>query len=205
MARSVTKLMTPKGTLLYPHLSEPDTKFDADGVYTTKLVVPVEEAQAFMKKVGAIVDAAFENYAADNKAKAKKASAIYPWTEELDAEGEETGNIVFNFKLKAKGTDGKKTWDNNVTMLDSKGAPVDGLNPWTGTAAKLGVEVGDPAFPYANPAGVGVAIRLKVVQIIELVSGGGNGAAGFDVEEEDGFVAAEKAAAADFDDDEEDF
>ena len=37
-------ITTPIGTAVYPHLNEPDTKFEDDGVYTTQLRLTAEEA-----------------------------------------------------------------------------------------------------------------------------------------------------------------
>ncbi len=189
MARQTTKLWSPRGELKYPHLVQPDTKFDADGVYSTKIVIASENCQEFMESIDGIVQKGFDKWAGENKAKAKKTRKILPWSDEIDDDGNETGNIVFNFKVKAKGQNKSgESWDNKVALIDSKGAPVSGVNPWSGTVARVGVEIGDPDFPYANPAGVGVPVRLKICKIIELKAGG-NGTAGFDVEAEDGFSA----------------
>ena len=174
MARQTTKLWSPRGELKYPHLVQPDTKFDADGVYSTKIVIASENCQEFMESIDGIVQKGFDKWAGENKAKAKKTRKILPWSDEIDDDGNETGNIVFNFKVKAKGQNKSgESWDNKVALIDSKGAPVSGVNPWSGTVARVGVEI---------------PVRLKICKIIELKAGG-NGTAGFDVEAEDGFSA----------------
>ena len=36
--------VTPRGTAVFPHLNTPDTKFDENGVYSTKLALSDEAA-----------------------------------------------------------------------------------------------------------------------------------------------------------------
>ena len=45
MKRTRTKYTTSVGVARYPHLSEPDTKFDEDGVYTTQLILDSSDAE----------------------------------------------------------------------------------------------------------------------------------------------------------------
>lgn len=187
MKHQITKLMSPKGTLKFPHLVTPSEKF---GNFETGLVMTPEEAQPFMEKIEAIVDQGFATFVKENPAKAKRARKVLPFSEEIDKEGNETGNIEFKFRVKAvTETKSGKTWNNKVTLLDSKGKLVKGVDPWGGTVAKVGIEMGDPRFPYSNPAGVGVTIRLRLVQIIELRTAGMDfdATAGFDIKKEDGF------------------
>ena len=69
-------------------------------------------------------------------------------------------------------------------MIDAKQQKVsDDVRVGSGTTMKVGVEV----RPWYVPSqGVGVSLRLKVVQIIDLVEFGG-GAGGFDFDDEEGF------------------
>ena len=54
------KAVTPVGTLIYPHLNEPDREFDAMGIYHTKMRVSGADAQEFMEKVEAFRDEQYQ-------------------------------------------------------------------------------------------------------------------------------------------------
>ena len=41
-------IVTPKGTLVYPHLNRADQKFDKDGVWRASLRLPKKEAEPLM-------------------------------------------------------------------------------------------------------------------------------------------------------------
>ena len=48
MASSKKTFTTAKGIAVYPHLNRPDYQFNTDGVYTTKLRVPADQAKQLM-------------------------------------------------------------------------------------------------------------------------------------------------------------
>ena len=76
-------------------------------------------------------------------------------------------------------------------VMDSKQKPIgDEVRIGSGTTMRCGVEVRPW---YVASQGVGVSLRLRVVQVIDLVEFGGGGASGFDFEDEEGF---ESVAAA---------
>ncbi len=140
---------TPRGILVYPHLTDPDTKFvKPDGEYHTKFAL-----EADSKEAGVLIDQLEElmqAYIDDNpdgltKAKLKKAGRADLYEEEVDDEGEETGRIIFKFKLKAKVVTKTKSWDQKPRLFDGNAQPIQGdINPWTGSEAKISAEV----FPY---------------------------------------------------------
>ena len=78
--------VSPVGTAVYPWLNKPDTKFDADGVYSVKMVY----SKADVKSINAVVKPLMNG---------GKNNPIKP---EVDDQGETTGNYVVQFKLKAK-------------------------------------------------------------------------------------------------------
>ena len=51
---------TPTGVAKYPHLNKPDTKFNADGEYHTKLVVPNAACAELVEKLDAMHEEAYE-------------------------------------------------------------------------------------------------------------------------------------------------
>lgn len=64
-------LVTPKGLAVYPHLSKPDTKFNKDGVYTTKLKLEGEPAEVLAKTIDDAMKANILKVKAELKEKGK--------------------------------------------------------------------------------------------------------------------------------------
>ena len=174
---SYTRINTPVGTAVFPHLHEPDTKFDAEGVYRTKFALPADEAADLIEKLEGIRDA----YVAEQDAKTRKTHSIAEVCEtELDDEGDETGRVIFTFKMRARITrkSDQKVFEQAPAIFDSANNRL--AEPpaiWGGSKLRINAEV----VPYtmASSKTLGVSLRLKAVQIVELVSGGG-GASPFD-------------------------
>lgn len=180
---------TPKGKANYPWLNTPDTKFDADGVFKCNLIVPAKEAKALIKQI----DDEVKKAVADAKAKAKPADAKKikegekPYAEEVDDEGEPTGNIVFKTKQRAKiKTKKGDIIDKVIPIFDAKGTRIQ-ANVGGGSTLKLNVEL---AYYYvAAQKTAGVSLRLQAVQVYDLVefgSGASAGSYGFS-DDEDGY------------------
>ena len=91
-----------------------------------------------------------------------------------------------NFKCKASGVSKTgQNWEQKPKVFDSKGTPISkDILTWGGTM-KVTYEI----IPYSNNMlGNGVSLRLKAVQVHELVSGGDADSYGFK-EEANGYVA----------------
>ena len=170
-------IVTPKGELVYPHLSKPDTKFDKDGVYRTVLKTEYnDEAKEFARKLEELVD----EYAHQLGKKTKRAPLPFKINEE-------DGTLEVTLKCKAKGirNDGT-TWEQKPVIFDSKGTPFepDGVI-WGGTVAKISFT---PSLYSVAAIGTGISLRLKAVQIIDLVKGG-NSSDTYGFTEEEGHVS----------------
>jgi hypothetical protein len=178
-------LVSPRGILKYPRLNEPDTKFKAEGEYSTKLVLTADEAAPLIEKLKTL-------HAAAVKEGKKAWSELKPpvqkknpfkevdfYSDDLDADGNETGNVVFNFKLPATGKDKatNKTWTNKPALFDGKGTKLpQSVSVWGGSEGRISFEV-MPFFVAA--VGAGISLRLKAVKIAKLVQGGERGAEGY--------------------------
>lgn len=173
-------ISSPKGILQYPSLTKPDTKFVADGVYKTGLYVEGKDADDFQNLLQDIVDKFIPTI---EKKNIKRADL--PMKKPQD---ERTG-LIFNFKCKAKGTrsDGS-VWSQQPKIFDSHGNPFSPSKViWGGTTAKLSFE---PVTYYTDLIGAGVSLRLKAVQVIDLVEGASS-AETYGFTKEEGFVANE--------------
>lgn len=174
-----TIITSPRGILEYPHLTKPDTKFVLDGVYKTGLYVEGDDAINFKKQLQELVDKFVPTI---EKKNVKRAELPVKKSEDRDG-------FVFNFKCKAKGTrsDGS-IWEQSPKIFDSQGNPFNTKKMiWGGSVAKISFE---PVTYYTDLIGAGVSLRLKAVQILELVEGSSS-ADTYGFSKEKGFVATE--------------
>jgi hypothetical protein len=179
------RFASPKGRFIYPWLSTPDTKFDDDGVYRVKVSVPAAEAAEAVE----MLEKVQAEHLANNKAGVEKEGSL-PWS--LD---EETNEYVFSFKMNAiVRTKKGDTWTQRPAIFDSSGVPCKDLKIGGGTIGRVSYEI----IPYANKQlGAGISLRMKAVQIHELVEYGAAGADAYGFDEEgEGFKAD---AGTDFD------
>jgi|LakMenE01Jun11ns_1017448.scaffolds.fasta_scaffold9958477_11 hypothetical protein len=151
------RLVSPKGVAVYPRLNTPSTKFKEEGEYSVKLSIPVEDATPFLEQIKAIAREFYKEQCALLKKEKLKVHA-FPW--------EEDGNkVTVKFSNVAKITSkAGQVWEVKIPLLDSKGTPITDLIGG-GSVLKVATEV----KPWYVPAlGVGVSLRLKAVQVIDL-------------------------------------
>lgn len=190
--------ISPKGILVYPKLHTPDTKFVADGVYTTRLRVSAEDAADLIAKIDAAGKVKFDEVKkallADPKTKNKAKDlklADKPYREAVDAEGNPTGDIEFNFKMQSQYKDKKSGAIKKLEpgLFDAKGnALPKSVSIWGGTEAKISFQL-NPFFKTVQ-VGAGVGLRLAGVQVLKLVTKGAQSAAGLGFGAEEGYEAA---------------
>lgn len=221
MAQKRKTQYSPKGKFLYPKLVKADTKFDPEGVFSVKLVVDGDDAADLIEAIDAEMENSYQNALEEagtpaKKKKVKKADT--PYSPEEDDEGNETGNVIFNFKLKAVGKNSKtgETWKNAVKLYDARNKEITGskkkaMNIGSGTVGRIAFQM-NPF--YTAQVGAGVSLRLLAAQIIELVEFGGgfefgeedDGFSSDDIEDEGGFEDETEEGGADDDgEDDEDF
>lgn len=175
MARK--KMTSPTGIAVWPWLNEPDTRWDTSE-YKVTLKVNAEDAKLFIESLASVYK---EGYAAHskelNKPKLKKANM--PWSEVVDDQGNATGEVEFKFKNKSSYEYEKKTIETRVLLVDKSNHPVEG-RVGSGSEIKIGFE---PFVWYVPSMGVGITLRLKAVQVLNLVEfGGSNASDEFDFE-----------------------
>ena len=190
------RLTTPKATFKYPKLIEPETKFTPEGHYKVTAVIPADEADY----MSAQLDTLFEAHKASLKAQAptQKFKAIDPSYGYEDIDGKPCFTISVKMKAKGMDRDGR-SWSAVPALFDASGAPVKDREAlrgmWSGTTGRVSFE----ACPFYQPAlGAGITLRLKAVQILNLVESGGS-ANSFGFQEEAGWAASEAKASVPFD------
>tara|TARA_Y100001937_G_C6948582_1_gene253596 strand:- start:2 stop:580 length:579 start_codon:yes stop_codon:yes gene_type:complete len=170
------KGVTEVGKAIYPHLNKPDTRFQKEGVYKVTLELSPVNAKNLLKHIDDGIKLATKD------SKSNK-------TAQLPYKTDENGNMQFNFKCKASGVSKTgQNWEQKPKVFDSKGTPISkDILVWGGTTMKVAYEI----IPYSNNMlGSGVSLRLKAVQVHDLVSGGGASADSYGFKEEaNGYVA----------------
>ena len=192
--RKYINYVTPAGVAIFPRLNKPDTKFNKAGVYSTKLKFKSDDAAliAFIAKYTKTLDE-FENITCEkllaDKKTAKKASSLERveiGKPETDDNGDETGYTLINFKLNASYTDEKsgKTTTYSPKLFDAKNKATT-VAVWGGSTLKVAGTVNPYYTPKDNQ--VGISFRLSGVQVINLVSGGGQTAEAMGFASEEGY------------------
>jgi len=198
-ANKKQQIVTPRATAVYPWLNTPDTKFNADGEYKVTLKIGSEDAAPLMEKIDQVI-AEYKQEQSGKDPKVGRYSDMPPYEEEVDDQGNLTGNILFKFKQKAKiHTKDGRTIDMKVALYDAQRTPTDVM---IGGGSEI--KVAATLWPYVLPTtkSVGVSLRPSAVQVLSLVSVGGSKMADL-FDSEDGFVASNTNAAPTVDDEED--
>lgn len=189
--QKLKQFITPKGVAVYPWLTKPDTKFNADGEYRVRLRVDGEAAQELIEALEAEAEGSYQAALKENKGKKLKRADL-PFKEVVDDEGNETGEFEFNFKMKAKlTTKAGDVIEQKPKLFDAKGKETK-ASPYGGSVIKVAFQ----AVPfYTSLIGAGISLRLRAVQIIELVESSGGNASSYGFDEEDGYEADDEPAS----------
>ena len=165
---------SPFGKAIYPHLSKCDVRFKPEGEYKVNLSLKDTQAQDLIKLVKKYQLKAVK----EAEEKTNKKIKLAPLPHAADDEG----NVIFKFKMKASGTNGKTgdTFKQRPALFDNELKPISpDITIWGGSILRVSFQ----PFPWYTPAlGAGVSLRLKSVQVKDLVEGNGQTAEanGFD-------------------------
>jgi hypothetical protein len=189
--KKFTRITSPLGTAIYPRLTQPDTKFDKDGVYSVDLELDpnATETKEFIASIKKVADESYKS-TCETKGGKKLKRADVPIKET------DEGTIRIKFKLKAKAGNEEKSWSQKPALFDSTGQAIN-TPPNIGSGSRIKVAFEIVPF-FTAMVGAGVSLRLKAVQIVELreyTPGGNFDAYGFKADP-NGFVAAQSSEQA---------
>jgi hypothetical protein len=177
----MTVLTTPRGKSIFPHLTEADTMFHPEGLFHVKLECDKAEGQPIILAISDIIS---QQVVEAGKKQPNNTSGFKraPLPYEILNDNSENEKVVFNFKLKASGTrksDGK-TFTQKPLIVNALKQPLEeGTQIWGDSILKITFE----PYGWNMPIGIGCTLRLKEVQVLELVTGKTkNTLSGFDVE-----------------------
>lgn len=171
---------TPPGVAVHPWINRPDTKFNANGVFHTQLALDASlpDVQTLMAKVTEGSQAIFQRIITEDKvltpAEKKKWKLYVPFVMEEDAEGNETGRVLFTFKRNHKVTIRGEEKELHVAIYDSMGNDIPGDEEpavFGGTVLSAAFTFRDVKVPGTKQAGA--KLDFFAVQIIKLGQGGG--------------------------------
>ena len=195
-------LTTPKGSANWVKVFTPDTKYN-EGEYSMKLIVREDLAEDTCNELDALTDAIYKKSIKDNPKLKDKLTKRTPYERVLDDEGNETGEIEFKFKTKARITakDGA-TYPNKVAVFDSKEVRI-------GNGSTMKVTFEPISYMMQSTKQASVSLRLKSTQLIDLVEYGSANPFG----EEEGYtfeptpeiINDEKESSGDSTEEDEDF
>ena len=229
MATKKKRFMSPVGKSQYSWLMKPDVKYNDNGVYKTNLLVPEEDAGDLAEMLNKIVDteglqlakeaidslkqpgkqpkgqkrmslAQYKAYMLETLEKVEPAEPNYD-----NETGEETGEIVFKFKMNATFKD-KKTGEIKELrplIFDGAGKKITDKNLIVGFGSTIQVSYTYQVWYMAKDNLYGVTLYMSAVQIISLAGGGAGASAesyGFGTDG-DAYVPAEGDKKAEGDDD----
>ena len=187
-------ITSPFGVARWAHLVEADKKFSELGDFKVNLELDEDEAQELMDQIQVEKEKALEFFKEEARKEGKtqkaidkiKLSDINPFEEDDENEGV----IVFKFKRKAAYIkDGGEIVHFDVPLYDAKGRQLsDSEKPNIGNGSTIRAQADLVPYNMAT-SGVGITLRLKSVQIRNLIEYS-NDNSGFDACEDDGGYTA---------------
>jgi|TARA_B100001093_G_scaffold241460_1_gene231200 hypothetical protein len=155
-------ITTPKGIAFYPRLATPDTEWNKDGVYSCKLHLSETDYKAFELQINEIVNKAYKAECVKHGKESIKLSDVKKPLRVTD-----NGDFeIFGKQVAAKDTR-KGRLEFKVSAFDAKGNKLEEMpNVGSGSTLKMALEI----YPYFTELnGFGYSLRLKAVQILDLV------------------------------------
>lgn len=147
------QLSTPVGIAKFPKLSEPDTQFDPEGVFSVGLLLKDEAADLVKEAVEKFYEVSKEH--AETVLGKKVRGADLPLKEDTDKDGNETGFTLFRAKSKSKVMKVVPIFDKFGDRTEESVTP--------GSKIKLAVTLAS----YVIGGRFGVSVRLNGVLLLE--------------------------------------
>ncbi len=156
------RLVTPLGEAVYPALKEGDKKYNDLGTYRASVRVSEKSAKGLIKSLATM----YKDHVGENIDLVKN----HLWKQEIDEDGNPTGNVIFKIEAKNILRKDGKVWDRRPKIFDTSTPPkmVD-LDPYGGTKMKVAFTV----YAYNSPM-KGLKLQPVAVQVFELVERGEN-------------------------------
>lgn len=155
---------SPFGKAVYPYLSKCDVRYKPEGEFKVDLELSTDDAQETINIINRMLDKSVaEAQEKTGKKNIKKASLPFK---------DEDGKTILKFKMKASGTNAKtgESFKQRPSLFDNELNPINpsDVTIWGGSILRVNYV----PFTWYTPAlGAGVSLRLKSVQVKDLISG----------------------------------
>jgi hypothetical protein len=181
-------IMVLEGSAQWAKVFEPDTKFNPLGDFSINLQMTAAEAAPMCERLEQLVQAKFAEAVKEKPALKNTLTTADVSNVVFDRDtGDDTGNIEFKFKLKAKVQKRDGTYyDQEPAVVDASKKPLP-KDVLIGNGSRVKVAFEPITYVMASTKKVGVSLRLKAVQVIDLIEYGSKATSVFD--EEDGYVS----------------
>jgi hypothetical protein len=184
------KILSPKGTAVYPWLNNPDTRsFNGQPsrpAYKVSLRLTGEAIGQLQASIDPLVEESYQLALEEAKpADRKKVHRAYPYSEEVDSMGNETGAMLFKFKQNAelRAKDGSII-KMKVPLFDSK---LNTVSEMVYGGSEIKTAFTTRPYYLALTKAAGISCDLSAVQVLTLVSGNGQTGTSFGFGSEEGF------------------
>lgn len=162
--------LTPAGIAVYPRLNEPDYKFNPLGVFSLRLRVAKQDAVSMIKIIEDLRAAEVKDQEKKLRVKAVKLADL-PFKDVVDDQGNPTEFTEIKMKLPYEvNTKSGKSWTQRPALYDGNLKPLK-KDLIIGSGSKLIVSF-EPYPFYVASVGCGVSLRIRAVQVLDLVVGG---------------------------------
>lgn len=199
MAKTIMR--TPVGKAMWAHLTVPDTKFNPEGEYKVKLVLDAKKAEGLLKELDALTESNYEAACKENPKKKAKINNVEAYQPEVDDDGNETGNVELSFKLKASGTTRTgQAFTQKPALVDAKGKAISNRDFKIGNGSEIAVAFEPVPYFMQSTNNASVSLRLKAVQIVNLLDYADGSAFGFETFDEGFTASSAPEQSGDFDD-----
>lgn len=154
-------IVTPEGDALYPHLHEPDYKYNSGGVYQVRLVL----AEAEWNDMKGTYD---DFYAAEYAKASDKSKSTLEKDDATPFRQSDEGFYIMAKQVAQRQTRNKGVINFNVACYNATGKKIKMPQVGSGSRIKLALE----PYAWVVSGKFGVGLRLRSVQIIDLVEFG---------------------------------
>lgn len=183
------KFVTPKGTLKgFIALFEPSTKFNKKGIYTAEILLSKEEGEKLAEEIKNVRTEQFKKFGKGTKV--ADITRCVPYTTANEETGEaipdKEGRYVFKTNRCAYIEGGKPKV--KIMVVDSKCNPIKDASIGEGTTAILSGELSG----YSVAGKTGVSVKLKGVQILDLVEYSSTSVESLGFTQQDGFEVSDE-------------
>ena len=162
-------IVTPVGTAIFCHLTQPNTKFGTPGFFQVLLRLTDAEFLPLKQEILTYVHDEMEILILKNGLKSKKIETVYPWHAAKDSEKNLVAGFVdMNIKTNAEGTN-SKTGLKFSCQPELYAANNGDWNLETTIGFGSRVRVSMQPYAYFLKGALGISLRLKKVQVVTLV------------------------------------